>query len=581
MRWLSALLLAVSCNAADLILHNGRIVTVDSQFRVVEALAVKGDRVLAVGSNKEVLQHRLPATEVIDLAGRMVLPGLIDSHVHALGAGLSEYTRSLPRLQSYEDVRTWLVKQAAVTPKGEWIVVPRTFPTRLREMRMPTKELLDVLREHPVMFDASYVVVANSFALKISGIDRNTPNPPGGEIVKGPDGEPNGILKNAAGLLKRESRSDVWSEADRLRALEQMLQRYAAAGLTSVIDRSSTENEMALFDKLRAREGKLPVRVALTWRPDASGPIDRIVDRIRNGPKPGGDEWLRRSVYKVTLDGGMTIGTAWQRAPYGPFGVQLYGKTDSQDRGQLFVPRDKLAQIFRAAHEAGWSLTAHAQGGGAIDTLLDAFGAVDRERPLAQSRSHLMHASFQSPEALKRAAKLGILADVQAAWLYHDGPALTRVFGSEGMRYFFPLRSYLNAGVRIAGGSDHMIGHDKDNAINPYNPFGGMWTSVTRKTSAGAVLNPEERISREEALRSYTISAAHLTKEENAKGSLEPGKLADLVLIDRDYLRCPEDDIRSIRPLSVWIGGKRVYSATASAERRPRPQPARAATRPE
>lgn len=560
MQFLLLALIAWSASGADLIVHNGRILTVDEKFRVVSAMAVENGRITAVGTDKEVLAHRQSQTKVIDLAGRTVLPGLIDSHVHALGAGLSEYSRPLPSLRSYDDVRAWLLKQAAVTPKGEWIVVPRTFPTRLREMRMPTKELLDVLPEHPVMFDASYVVVANSFALKMSGIDRNTPNPAGGEIVKGPDGEPNGILKNAAGLLKREARSEAWPEADQLRALEQMLKLYAAAGLTSVIDRSSTESEMALYEKLRARSGSLPVRVALTWRPDASAPIERIRERIARGPKPGGDEWLRRSVYKVTLDGGMTIGTAWQRQPYGPFGVQLYGKTDPRDRGQIFVERQKLTEIFRAARDAGWSLTAHAQGGGAIDTLLDAFEALDRERPLAPTRSHLMHASFQSSQALKRAALMGIMADVQAAWLYHDAPALTRVFGHDGMRHFFPLRSYLDAGVRIAGGSDHMIGHDKNNAINPYNPFLGMWTSVTRKTSAGAALYPDERISREEALRSYTINPAYLTREEKQKGSLEVGKLADFIVIDRDYLQCPEDDIRHIRPLSVWIGGQAVIA---------------------
>ncbi|HYO84042.1 MAG TPA: amidohydrolase, partial [Bryobacteraceae bacterium] len=430
-------------------------------------------------------------------------------------------------------------------------------PTRLAEMRMPTKEVLDVLREHPVMFDASYVVIANSLALKVSGITRDTPNPAGGEIVKGKDGEPNGILKNAAGLLKRQSRSEAWPEAEQLKALEAMLRRYAAPGLTSVVDRSATEAEMGLYDKLRAA-GKLPVRVALTWRPDASAPLDTIVASIRKGPRPGGDEWLRRSVYKVTLDGGMTIGTAWQRQPYGPFGAQLYGKTDPSDRGQLFVPVDKLTGILRAARDAGWSLTAHAQGGGAIDTLLDAFEALHRERPLAPTRSHLMHASFQSTEAIARAAKMGILADVQAAWLYHDAPALTKVFGLDGMRLFFPLRSYLNAGVRIAGGSDHMIGHDKNNAVNPYNPFLGIWTSVTRKTSAGQVVGANERITREEALRAYTTGAAYLTGEEAHKGSLETGKLADFVLIDRDYLRCPEDQIREIRPLAVYIGGRKV-----------------------
>ncbi|HYO84724.1 MAG TPA: amidohydrolase family protein, partial [Bryobacteraceae bacterium] len=162
--------------AADLILHNGRIITADARFTVAEAIAVKGERILAVGANADVLRHKTSGTEVIDLRGSTVLPGLTDSHVHALGAGLSEHTKPLPQLRSYADVQRWLREQAAVTPKGEWIVVPRTFPTRLAEMRMPTKEVLDVLHEHPVMFDASYVVIANSLALRASGITRDTPN---------------------------------------------------------------------------------------------------------------------------------------------------------------------------------------------------------------------------------------------------------------------------------------------------------------------------------------------------------------------------------------------------------------------
>jgi predicted amidohydrolase YtcJ len=237
---------------ADLILHNGKIVTVDSKFSVVQAVAVKDGRITAVGANAAVMKERGSATRVVDLAGRTVLPGLIDSHVHALGAGLSEFRRALPRFDTFASVQKYLIEQAKVTPKGQWIVVPRTFPTRLKEMRMPTREVLDVVKEHPVMFDASYVVIANSLALKMSGIDRNTPNPPGGEIVKDASGEPNGILKNAQRLLKGVRGSEPFSEAQRLEALEGMLKRYVAAGLTSVVDRASSASEMALYDKLRA-----------------------------------------------------------------------------------------------------------------------------------------------------------------------------------------------------------------------------------------------------------------------------------------------------------------------------------------
>ena len=186
---------------ADLILHNGKVVTVDAAFRVVEAIAVKDGRIAAVGTNADILRReRNPRTKLVDLRGKGVLPGLIDAHVHALEAGLSEFRAPLPALDSIAAVQDYIRTAARSRPKGAWIVVPRTLPPRLKEMRFPTRQDLDVTTDHPVAFDGSYVWGANSLALKISGITRETPNPPGGEIVKGPDGEPNGILRNASQL---------------------------------------------------------------------------------------------------------------------------------------------------------------------------------------------------------------------------------------------------------------------------------------------------------------------------------------------------------------------------------------------
>lgn len=546
---------------ADLILHNGKIVTVDSRFSIAQAVAITGNKIAAVGSDASILaSERGPATRVVDLHGRTVLPGLIDSHVHPIEAGESEFRGPLPRFDSYAAVRRYLLERAKVVPKGHWIVVPRTFPTRLAEMRMPTRELLDVIEDHPVMFDASYSVIVNSYALRMCGITRDTPNPPGGVIVKDAKGEPNGILKNAESLLKGLNTADTFTEAEQLDALEAIHKRYIAAGLTSIIDRALTQKQIALYEKLYAQH-RLHIRTYMTWRMPTNAPTAELVKRIEAAPyrRDRGDDWLRFGVFKVTLDGGMTIGTAYQRAPYGPFGKQLYGMTDPDDRGQLFVPPDKLLAIMQAARNKGWQLTAHSQGGGAVDALLDAFEALNREQPIRPLRTHVIHASFQSPEAIARMKRMGVLADVQAAWLYLDGPALERVFGYEGMRYFFPLRSYIDAGIVVAGGTDHMIGFDKNTAVNPYNPFLGMWIEVTRKMKDGRVLHPEQRITRVEALKTYTIWGAYMQENEKEKGSIEPGKLADLVVIDRNYLTCPEDQIREIEPLTVILDGKTVW----------------------
>jgi len=550
---------------ADLILYGGKIVTVDASFSTAEAVAIQGGKIAEVGKSADILAHfKGPQTRIIDLKGHTVLPGLIDSHVHALTSGLSEYRTPLPQIRSYADLQKFLRQQAAITPRGKWIVVPRTFPTRLHEMQMPTKQVLDIISDHPVLYDASYVSVVNSYALKMSGITRDTPNPPHGVIGKDKNGQPNGILNNALSVIPNApdtEHSQQFTRQEKLDALRNMLKRYLAAGLTTVGDRAVLNEDVELYQTLKSQH-QLPIRAVLTWRMPTVHPTDELISEIKNSSwvTNKGDDWLKFGSFKVTLDGGMTIGTAYQRQPYGPFGAQLYGQADSQNRGQLFVQPDKLLAVMRASRDKGWQLTAHAQGGGAVDTLLDVFEKLNAERPIAPSRSLLIHASFQSPQAIARMKAMGILGDVQPIWLYLDGPAIEKVFGHAGMRYFIPLRSYRESGIVIVGGSDHMIGFSKDRAINPYNPFLSMWIAVARKMINGEVLYPEERLSRQEAIRMYTSWAAYMQFNEKNRGSIEPGKLADLVEIDRDILTCPEDQIKEIQPLITILDGKVVYT---------------------
>ncbi len=546
--------------AAALILYNGKVVTADPSFSVSEAVAIEAGRIDAVGSNKAVLALKGPDTRVIDLHGKTVLPGLIDTHVHALEAGLSEFRGPLPCFTSITMVQDYIRERARVTPKGEWIIVPRTLPPRLKEMRFPTRRDLDVDTEHPVAFDGSYVWSANSLGLKISGITRNTPNPPGGEVVKDANGEPNGILRNASSLLKGIDRSVRFTEKEKLAALEQMLNRYAAAGLTAISDGGVSNDEYLVYQKLKDAD-RMPVRAVLTWLVDAQRPLDQVLAEIHNNQwtTNQGDDRLKFGSFKVVLDGGQSVGTAYQRMPYGPFGRQLYGQTDPAARGTLFIEPSKLLQIMRAARDKGWQLSAHVQGGGAVDTLLDAFEQLDRERPIAPTRSHVIHGSMQSPASIARMRKLGILASVQPDWLYFDVPALSRVFGLENLRWFYPLRSYIDNGIIVSGGSDHMIDLDKNHAVNPYNPFLNMWMSITRRTTAGDVVFPEECITREEALKMYTSWAAYMQFAEKSRGSIEPGKLADLVVVDRDFLTCPVDQIKDIEPVMTIVGGRVVF----------------------
>ncbi|MCX6591428.1 MAG: amidohydrolase [Acidobacteria bacterium] len=557
----SLLPVALHAADADLILHHGRVLTVDAKFTVTEAVAIKAGRVIAVGTSADLLRTQKGAkTQLIDLAGKTVLPGLNDAHVHILSAALSEYRRKLPPLDSVVAIQDYIRQRSAVTPKGEWIIVPRTLPPRLKEMRFPTREDLDVDTDHPVAFDGSYVWSANTLGLKISGITRDTPNPAGGEVVKGPDGEPNGILRNAAQLLKGAQKSDPFTEEEKLNAMEQMLRTYAAAGLTAVGDRAVTEEDVALLNKLKA-QGRLPIRVAMTWRIDASRPVEQVEAEIKQRPwRTGqGDEWLKFSTFKVTLDGGQSVGTAYQRMPYGAFGRQLYGQTNPDARGTLFVEPEKLYRIFRTASDAGWQLTAHVQGGAAIDNLLDAFERLNKEKPIAQRRHHVMHGSFMSQDALDRMKRMGVAVDAQPGWMYFDVPALGRVFGLDKMRYFFPLASYLKMGIPVAGGSDHMIGWGKDTAVNAFNPFFNIWMSVARKTREGTDFYPEERVDRRDALKMWTTGAAWIQFSEKQRGSLEVGKLADLVVVEQDFLNCSEADLRAMAPVMTMVEGRVVY----------------------
>ena len=557
----SVLLLASALPAQDLAIHNGRIVSADAAMTVHEAVLIRDGRIRAVGTSARIVeQAQSQNVPLLDLEGRMALPGLVDAHVHALGAGLSEYREGLPPLDSFAAVRDYIRKRAKKTPKGEWIVVPRTFPTRLAEMRMPTKDVLDATKDHPVLFDASYSVVVNSKALEMSNITRYTANPPGGEIVVDENGEPNGILKNARGLLRGLEREADFTREEKLEALEAMLRRYVEAGLTAVGDRAVNDESIGLYRELH-EQGKLPLRVVMTWRPGADRPFEEILRDLKQADftTGTGDDWLSFGAYKVTLDGGMTIGTAYQRHPYGPFGRQLYGMTNPDNIGMRFVGPEKLLAIFRAARDRGWQLTAHAQGGGAIDTFLDVMEEMNKDRPIAKERHHLMHASFQSEEAIRKAARLGVLADVQSPWLYHDGPALEKVMGHEGMEYFFPLRTYIEHGVLLAGGSDHMIGFDKNNAVNPYNPFLQMWYAISRSRSTGEPLYTNERITRQEALRMHTNWAAYLQFAEDDRGSVEVGKFGDLTVIDRDFFECPEEQIRDIEPVMTIVSGRIAY----------------------
>jgi predicted amidohydrolase YtcJ len=298
----------------------------------------------------------------------------------------------------------------------------------------------------------------------------------------------------------------------------------------------------------------------VTYRLDGSAAPEALRQQIEALPviTGWGDDWLRVGPLKVVVDGGMLMGTAYLREPYGTR-TDVYGYTDPTYRGELTTSAPNLQLAARLARDLGWQMTAHVVGGGALDVLLDAYEAIDEQGTLGERRFTATHANFPNPGAIARAKRLGIGFDVQPAWLYLDGDVLRDVLGADRVRHLLPLRSLLDAGLVVAGGSDHMVRLDPRQATNPYHPFLGMWIAVTRQTHKGTVLVPEERITRLEALRMWTLNAAWMTFEEERKGSIEPGKLADFVVISKDLLTCPEAAIKDIEAVLTVVDGREVY----------------------
>jgi predicted amidohydrolase YtcJ len=268
---------------------------------------------------------------------------------------------------------------------------------------------------------------------------------------------------------------------------------------------------------------------------------------------------LKLVAVKAYLDGGMLTGSAFMSKPWGV--SEIYRISDPTYCGLQFIPDDKLARVVEQAYDHGFQFVAHCQGDAAIDALLRAYEALDRKHPIRERRLCIGHGSFMRLDLVRRAARIGVVADSQPAWLYSDASVLLRQFGAERLRYFIPVRTWFAEGGIVAGGSDHMIGYDPAASINIYSPFWGMWIAVTRRAKwVDEPVIPEEAASREQAIRLYTTNAAFVEFAEKEKGSLEAGKLADCIVIDRDILACPADEIRDAQVERTYVGGKLVYA---------------------
>src|SRR5205823_6186965 len=416
---------------------------------------------------------------------------------------------------------------------------------------------------HPVWFATGPDASLNSLALKLSGIDRDFKVTDGGSgfAEKDPNtGEPTGILRNCTRYVKLKSARRQPTRAEKVQRLQELFADYNSVGLTSVCDRNTSPDEIETYKELR-RTG-LTLRVSLSHHIDSIGPLEGILTRIRQVSEDPlfkeRDDWLRIVGIKTFLDGGMLTGSAYMREPWGV--SDIYAISDPAYRGVLFIPRERLLPIVRTTIEAGLQFTAHSVGDGAVQTLLDVYEEINKDRPVRPTRPCITHANFQRREIVDKLPRLGVVVDIQPAWLYLDTRTLAKQFGYDRLRWFQPLRSIFEAGGIAGGGSDHMQKIGSLRSLNPYNPFLAMWTTITRRAKGyEGQLHPEEALSREQALRFYTINNAYLMFLEEQIGSLEPGKRADFVIVDTDLLTCPVDSIKETQVLETYLSGKLVY----------------------
>lgn len=546
-----------------MLLVNGKIITVDKNFSIAEAVAVKGDKIAAVGSDREILKLSEKGTIIIDLKGRTVIPGLIDAHLHPESAALSELHSKIPDLHNVRELLTWIKSQAEEKKDDEWIVHPKLFYTRLEELRPPTVEELDEAAPHNAVFlNGSFGGMINSRAMEISGIGEKTIHP--GIIHDKLTGRLTGFIRASAFSLLKLPPEETVSDEKMLDAVEAMLKRYNRYGITGVC---SGEGDYGTYEMYRTlhEKGRLTVRIfqniLLNYGP--AGSLKTLLDTI-----PGckystgfGDEWVKIGALKIMLDGGILTGTAYLAEPWGEKAAAVFGIEEPDYRGVLNYSRDEVFSAVKVAAENNWKFTAHCTGDGGIDILLDAFEEVNKSIPLKGRRFSIIHGNFYNETAIGKMKRLGIYADMQPAWFYKDAEAMQLILGESRIKSFHPYNSLIKAGIVVNGGSDHMVKWDANTSVNPYNPFLSMWTMITRTTEKGSVILPEEAITRQEALKMYTINNACASFEEAVKGSIESGKFADLAVISDDILTCPADQIKNIEAVLTMTGGKIVYSS--------------------
>ena len=546
-------------SAADLLLTNGHIYTVDNARPEVSALAVRAGRILFVGSDAEARALARPSTTVIDLHGATVVPGITDAHAHLLGLGTTLQRVNLAGSSSYDEVIARVQAWAKNVPPGQWILGRGWDQNRWPTKEFPTHDALSrAFPNNPVVLTRidGHALLANARAIQLARVTASTPDPAGGRIIRTASGAPSGVfVDNAQSLISRAIPAST--RADKRRAILGAVAEANRWGLTGVHDPGEDAETIGIFEEL-AQAGNYNLRNYVMLS-DPGEPGSAAAQRnpyIQRGPQNSlydGHLWIR--AIKLYADGALGSRGAALLAPY----------SDEPTNSGLLVSRPEHIRAWADwALRHGFQINVHAIGDRGNRIVLDAFDSALKRFPKADHRFRIEHAQVLSPQDIPRFAKLGVIPSMQATHQTSDMRWAQDRVGPQRIRGAYAWRSLLNTGVIIPNGTDFPV-----EEVNPLLTFHAAVTRQDPTNWPAGGWYPEQKMTREEALQSMTIWPAYAGFQESMLGSLTPGKYADFVVLDKDIMHVPDTEILSTRVISTWIGGKRVYEASSAAHRLP------------
>jgi predicted amidohydrolase YtcJ len=535
-------------------------VTGASSFREVhraQAMALSGDRVLAAGSEADILKLKGPATTVIDLQGQFVMPGFNDAHMHLINAGFKKLTLDLTGCRSLEEFRQRIRGRAEAAEPTEWIIGSGWDETLWRQKDLPTRwDIDEVAADHPVFMRRidGHVAVANTLALKMAHVTLASKDPEGGEIGRDLSGAPNGILRETAQELV-DSILPAPTPEKRRQAIESALEDIARSGVTSVQDNSDSENgeayweDFQIFEQLE-KEGKMTARI-FEWMP-FTAPLEQL--KQHRAAHPLSDTLLHTGMLKAYMDGSLGSHTAAMLQPYAD---------DPKNSGLTRYEQPKLDQMAEERAAAGFQLGFHAIGDKAVEMALDAFAEAEKAARANGARApdgtenfrfRVEHAQVTNPTQVARFRELKVIASMQPSHLLTDMHWAKSRLGAQRAAHSYAWAEFVNHGVTLAFGTDY--------PVEPVTPFRGIYAAVTRKSEDGKQeYYPEQRLTIEQAIAAYTTGSAFAEFTEKDKGTLAPGMLADFVVLDRDLTAIPPEKILRTIVLRTVVGGKTVYES--------------------